>query len=259
VKALVFDCDGVLAETERDGHRVAFNAMFAEEGLGVSWSPEEYAEKLQVAGGRERLLRTCTDDFVRTHGLPTDPDELQRVVAGWHRRKTEIFVQMVHDGAVAPRPGVRRLAEEASEAGWRIGVASTSAVDSVRAIAFRALGETLFQDTVVVAGDMVERKKPAPDAYLHALSLLGSEPETSVAVEDSALGVASARAAGMPVVATQSHYTRDEDLSVARIVVGALGEPGGEPLAVVANTTSVPIDDHIGLEHLEACVVAWVS
>jgi HAD superfamily hydrolase (TIGR01509 family) len=259
VRALVFDCDGVLAETERDGHRVAFNQMFADEGLGVSWSVEEYGEKLVIAGGRERLMRLCTDDFVRAHGLPTDRQELEQVVRGWHRRKTEIFVRMVHDGLVAPRPGVRRLAEAAHEAGWGLAVASTSAEESVRAIAMRALGAVISTGVVVVAGDMVRQKKPAPDVYARALADLGTSPAESVAIEDAAIGVASARTAGMPVVATESHYTRDEELGGARIVVDSLGEPGCPPLAVRQNTTAVPIDDHIGLEHLESCIETWVS
>ncbi|HEX3929393.1 MAG TPA: HAD-IA family hydrolase [Nocardioides sp.] len=259
MKALVFDCDGVLAETERDGHRVAFNQMFDEQGLGLSWSTEDYAERLTVAGGRERLMRLCTDDFVRSHGLPTDPAELEGVVRGWHRRKTEIFVGMVRDGLLEPRPGVRRLAEDAHDAGWVLGVASTSAQESVCAIADRALGDLMPHHIVVVAGDMVAHKKPAPDVYVRALADLGSRPEDSAAIEDSAIGVASARAAGMSVVATQSHYTREEDLGGARIVVDSLGEPGGPQLRVVLNTTRVPVGDYVGVAHLEACVGAGVS
>lgn len=254
MRALVFDCDGVLAETERDGHRVAFNRMFDEQGLGLTWSVEEYAGKLAVAGGRERLMALCTDRFVRAHGLPTDRAELEDVVRGWHRRKTQLFVSMVADGLLEPRPGVRRLAEEAHEAGWLLGVASTSAEESVRAIATRALGPDLMSGAVLVAGDMVRRKKPAPDVYLHVLSDLGTDSGESVAIEDSAIGISSAIASGMPVVATQSHYTRGEDLDAARIVVDSLGEPGGAPLAVHRNNTAVAIGDRIRLDHLEACL-----
>ncbi|MCX4510746.1 HAD hydrolase-like protein [Streptomyces sp. NBC_01619] len=129
--ALIFDCDGVLADTERDGHLPAFNAAFEEFGLPVRWSDEEYAEKVKVGGGKERMRTLLTPDFVAA-GLPTDPAALEEQVAAWHRRKTEIYTGIIRGGDIPPRPGVRRLAAEAYEAGWTLAVASTSAEVSVR-------------------------------------------------------------------------------------------------------------------------------
>jgi HAD superfamily hydrolase (TIGR01509 family) len=259
MRALVFDCDGVLAETERDGHRVAFNQMFVAMGIDVQWDAEEYADKLRVAGGRERLLTLCTEDFVREHGLPTVRDELEREVARWHRLKTQLFVSLVNKGRLPAREGVRRLAESAHAEGWHLGVASTSAEESVRAIAQQALGDALMEDVVVIAGDAVAHKKPAPDVYLAALQRLEADAHACVAVEDSHIGVSAACAAGMAVVATQSHYTENEDLTAAGIIVSSLGEPGGPPVRVAKNSTNLQIEDCVAMSHIGQLAEAGVS
>lgn len=254
MKALVFDCDGVLAETERDGHRVAFNRAFAATGLPLEWSVEDYAVLLHTAGGKERIRAALHPDLVREHGLVKDTSALDDLVAAVHAEKTRIFLTMVADGLMPPRPGVRRLALAAAQDGWRIGVASTSAVASVDAIARRSLGEDIVGDCVLVAGDMVGAKKPAPDVYLEALRRLGVDSSAAVAVEDSEIGVRAAHSAGVATVATVSHYTADEDLGLARVVVDSLGEPGSGPLHVRNNATTVAIEDHIGVHHLAACL-----
>ena len=250
MRALIFDCDGVLAETERDGHRAAFNRMFAAEGVDFEWTEDDYASVLSVAGGKERLRRLCTDAFVERHGLPTEQAALDELVALWHRRKTQIFLDLVAEGRMPSRAGVRRLASEARAAGWRLAVASTSAVVSVEAIAEQVLGQELLGECVIAAGDMVENKKPAPDIYLHAARLLGIDAYDAVAVEDSHVGVSAAVAAGMRVVATVSHYTADEDLTAADIVVDGLGEPDGAAIAVYKNDTKTEIKTHVALEHV---------
>ncbi|MFN8191197.1 MAG: HAD-IA family hydrolase [Nocardioidaceae bacterium] len=254
MKALIFDCDGVLAETERDGHRVAFNRMFAEEHLDVEWTEEGYASALQVAGGKERLRQLCTPAFIEKHGLPGELAALDELVASWHRRKTEIFLELVAEGRMPSRAGVRRLAEEAHASGWRLAVASTSALESVEAIARQALGEDLVATCRIAAGDMVTDKKPAPAIYLHAASMLGVSPEDTVAVEDSRIGVNAAVAAGMRVVATVSHYTADEDLSAADVVVDGLGEPDGSPVTVYQNHIAAEINTHVSLDHVALMV-----
>ena len=144
IDLIIFDCDGVLAETERDGHRAAFNRMFAAEGLDFEWTEDDYALLLSVAGGKVRLRRLCTDAFVERHGLPTEQAALDELVALWHRRKTQIFLDLVAEGRMPSRAGVRRLASEARAAGWRLAVASTSAVVSVEAIAEQVLGRELL-------------------------------------------------------------------------------------------------------------------
>ncbi|MGE0218308.1 HAD-IA family hydrolase [Mycolicibacterium sp.] len=248
---LIFDCDGVLADTERDGHRVAFNRAFTESGLDFEWTVQSYAEALQVAGGKERMRAMLTPEFCRRHGLDDDPAALDELVAAWHQRKTEIFVQMSADGELPARPGVRRLAAAARAAGWQLAVASTSAHASVRGVLEHVMGAELAARFTVFAGDDVRAKKPAPDIYLLALQRLQLAAHQAVVVEDSAIGVRAALAAGPQVIATTSAYTADEDLSGACIVVSSLGEPGGEPLRVGKNDTDTPIVDHVGLAHLE--------
>ena len=123
--ALIFDCDGVLADTERFGHLPAFNQMFEEFDLPVRWSEEENGEKHAIAGGKERMMSLLTDDFVRDAGLPADPEGQKAAVADWHRRKTEIYTEMVASGRLPGRPCLARIAAEALYAGWALGVAST--------------------------------------------------------------------------------------------------------------------------------------
>jgi len=171
-------------------------------------------------------------------------------VALWHRRKTQIFLDLVAEGRMPSRAGVRRLASEARAAGWRLAVASTSAVVSVEAIAEQVLGQELLGECVIAAGDMVKNKKPAPDIYLHAARLLGIDAHDAVAVEDSHVGVTAAVGAGMRVVATVSHYTADEDLTAADIVIDGLGEPDGAAIAVYKNDTKTEIKNHVALEHV---------
>ena len=138
--ALIFDCDGVLADTERDGHRPAFNQTFAEAGLPVQWSEEDYADKLRIGGGKERMASLLTDEFVAANGLPADPEGQKELLAGWHRRKTEIYKEMVRAGRLPGRPGIARIVDEALQAGWSLAVASTSAEESVRAVLEHVVG-----------------------------------------------------------------------------------------------------------------------
>ncbi len=143
--ALIFDCDGVLADTERFGHLPAFNQMFAEMGVPVQWSEDEYADLLRIGGGKERMASILTPDFVERTGLPTSEAEQAVLVATWHRRKTDIYTERVRSGAMPPRPGVRRLSEQAAAAGWQLAVASTSAEPAVRSVLVHAVGETLAE------------------------------------------------------------------------------------------------------------------
>ena len=134
MSALVFDCDGVLADTERYGHLPAFNQTFREFSLPVEWSVEEYGRRLKIGGGKERMASLLTPEFVAVAGLPTDPDEQAAQIAAWHKRKTAIYTEMVAAGKLPPRPGIRRVITAAQDAGWKLGVASTSAEASVHAI-----------------------------------------------------------------------------------------------------------------------------
>ncbi|KOV67030.1 haloacid dehalogenase [Streptomyces sp. AS58] len=242
--ALIFDCDGVLADTERDGHLPAFNKMFEEFGLPVRWSEAEYAEKLKVGGGKERMRTLLTPDFIAAAGLPSDPDALEEQVLGWHRRKTEIYTHIIRSGDIPPRPGVRRVAAEAQEAGWTLAVASTSAEASVRSVLELAMGSELACHFGVFAGDIVQRKKPAPDIYALAVDRLGLDPKNVVAIEDSRNGMLAALSAGLTCAVTTSSYTEEEDFTGASLVVSSLGDP--PPDETVTRVLSDPTGAHPG-------------
>jgi HAD superfamily hydrolase (TIGR01509 family) len=254
VNTLIFDCDGVLSDTERDGHLPAFNQTFRELGLPVSWSEAEYGEKLRIGGGKERMASLLTESFVRAAGLPTEPEALEKEVARWHRRKTELYRERVASGALPPRPGVRRLIEEALGAGWQLAVASTSAEESVRAVLEVAAGQAnAARFAAVLAGDIVPRKKPAPDIYALALSRLGASVANAIVIEDSKNGLEAARALGLTTIITVNGYTAHEDFSGAALVLDQLGEPG-RPLRVLANASAARPVGCLGVPDLMACL-----
>lgn len=248
---LVLDCDGVLADTERDGHLPAFNATFEEVGLPVHWSEQEYGELLAIGGGKERLATLLVPGFVATAGLPEDPDGQRELVARWHRIKTARYTAMVADGLLPGRPGVARLVAAAAGAGWGLAVASTSAEVSVRAVLAHAVGDDLASRFSVFAGDVVPHKKPAPDIYLLALRELGADPDDVLVVEDSANGLRAALAAGLTTVVTVSSYTADEDFSGAALVVSSLGDLPDEPTVVLADPSHVGVRGQVELADLE--------
>jgi len=223
VKALFFDQDGTIVDTERDGHRVAFNQTFREFGYDFQWDEVKYYELLQVAGGKERMRRYLhTEGF----GVAVKPEEEDELIRKLHQRKTEIFIELIESGQLPPRPGVKRLMCEATHAGLAVGVCTTSDERAARAVARSVLRDVSLD--FVLAGDMVNRKKPDPEIYDLALQKTGLDPAECTAIEDSRNGVLAAKAAGMHVVATTNAYTEHEDLSEAEIVVTCLGDPDGK-------------------------------
>ncbi len=256
VKALIFDCDGVLADTARFGHLPAFNQMFAEFGLPVFWTEEEYGRKVLIGGGKERIASILTPAFVRDAGLPPDASELNSLVQSWHRRKTEIYTSLIDSGIIEPRPGIARVARAAAEHGIALAIASTSAETSVRAVLRRAVGEDDSHRFQIFAGDAVAAKKPAPDIYKLALAALAVPAEEAIAIEDSRNGMLSAQAAGLRTVITQSSYTQGEDFSGAALVVSSLGDPYGEPAVVKAAEAGVMPGDIVTLDDLIAVAAA---
>ena len=253
--ALVFDCDGVLADTERYGHLPAFNQTFREFGLPVQWSAEEYGRRLKIGGGKERMASLITPEFVSATGLPTDPAEQAIEVAKWHKRKTQLYTEMVAAGKLPPRPGIRRIIVAAQDAGWKLGVASTSAEASVHAILEYAIGaERAARFDVFLAGDCVSTKKPAPDIYLLALEKLGVDPAEVLVVEDSRNGLEAGHSAGLRCLITVNGYTEKEDFGEAALVVSSLGEPDGERTTVVANRSAARPGAYVTLVDLEACL-----
>jgi HAD superfamily hydrolase (TIGR01509 family) len=252
VPALIFDCDGVLADTERDGHRPAFNDTFVEVGLPVRWSEEEYGVKLRIGGGKERMASLLTEEFVRANGLPSSADAQRELLADWHRRKTARYKAIVLAGLLPARSGIARIVEEALDAGWTLAVASTSAEESVRAVLEQAVGARNAARFAVFAGDAVAAKKPDPAIYELTLQRLGIGPEDGIVIEDSRNGLLAAVGAGLRCVVTVSGYTADEDMSEAVLVVTSLGDPG-DPAHVLANRGAWQPGELITLADLEAC------
>lgn len=219
--AVLFDVDGTLVDSERHGHRVAFNEAFAEAGLDHRWSEEEYGRLLAVPGGRHRLAVYLTD-----RGY--DPEEAERLAADLHRRKTRRFTAACREGAVPPRPGVRRLLDELTGAGVTLGAVTTGSRAWVEPLLAQLFGAERF--ATVVTADEAPQRKPDPQAYEMALDALGLPSGRVVAVEDSRNGVLAAVRAGLTCLAVANDYTRHEDLSAAHAVVSGFGtedEPAG--------------------------------
>ncbi|MBR0750581.1 HAD family hydrolase [Bradyrhizobium jicamae] len=217
-RALIFDVDGTLAETE-EVHRRAFNEAFAEAGLTWHWDRGTYRQLLRVAGGKERIRA-----FDERNAIPL---LTFAEIAVLHRAKTERYTALVASGECPLRPGVEAMLAGARRRGQRLAIATTTTRDNVDALLSVALGQdlaSLFE--VIAAGDDVPRKKPAPDIYLAVLAQLGLAPSDCIAIEDSGNGLASASRAGIPVVITRSAYFPDDDWSGALLVVDDLAEIG---------------------------------
>ncbi|MEW1984624.1 HAD-IA family hydrolase [Pseudarthrobacter oxydans] len=249
--ALIFDCDGVLADTEQHGHLPAFNRTFTDFNVPVQWSVEEYAEKVKIGGGKERMRSILTPELAHSLGLKDDA-AVDEAILAWHQRKTAVYKDMVASGVMPARPGIARIVQEAHDAGWTLAVASTSAEPAVRAVLTHAVGEGLAKHFAVFAGDVVPAKKPAPDIYLLALRELNLDPDDAIVVEDSANGLRAALGAGLRTLVTVSGYTREEDFIGASLVVSSLGDPAGEATEVLANDAGVDVSGVVTLATLQA-------
>lgn len=222
LKALIFDIDGTLADTERDGHRVAFNAAFREAGLSWQWDVALYGELLAVTGGKERMVHYA-QKYAPELAAKAGFDNLVRKV---HVLKTEHYVQQVHAGRIPLRPGVGPLIREARAAGLRLAIATTTSPENVSALLRASLApdaESWFK--AIGCGDVVPAKKPAPDIYLWVLERLGLSAQDCLVFEDSANGLRAALGAGLATVVTDGEYTRGHDFSGAFAVLSDLGVP----------------------------------
>ncbi|MEM1369526.1 MAG: HAD-IA family hydrolase [Cyanobacteria bacterium P01_H01_bin.15] len=222
LQALIFDVDGTLADTERDGHRVAFNRAFQAAGLeDVEWSIELYSQLLSVTGGKERLRH-----YFQTMERERKFSDLDQTVKELHRLKTGYYKEIVMSGSIALRPGVKRLIEEARAAQVRLAIATTTTLENVTTLLKSSLDPSALDwFEVIAAGDMVPKKKPAPDIFEYALNHLSLEPSNCLAFEDSGHGLTSALTAGIPTLITVTDYTQNQNFTGAIAVLNNLGEP----------------------------------
>jgi len=221
MKAIIFDCDGVLADTERDGHRVAFNKAFAKKDLSIEWSVELYGKLLEVSGGKERMRH-----YFDNYGWPPEVADNDTLIKELHKLKTDYFIEIIESGQLPLRPGVARLIDEAIAANVALAICSTSHERAVNLVAEILLGpERKAHFSTILAGDVVSKKKPDPEIYNLASEILSLEPSECVVVEDTRIGLLAAKAAGMYCVITTNGYSKDEDFTEADIVVSELGDP----------------------------------
>jgi len=230
LQALLFDVDGTLSDTERDGHRVAFNMAFDEAGLDWNWSENLYGELLAVTGGKERI-RFYLEKFNTTF---EKPDNYDQFVKDLHAAKTKFYTQLMGEGKIPLRTGVERLINEAREVGMRMAVVTTTTPENVTALLTNTLGpdsESWFE--VIAAGDIVPAKKPAPDIYDWALEQMSLKPEQAIAFEDSYNGILSSVAANLRTIVTINEYTKNDDFSQAELVLNHMGETN-QPFEVLS-------------------------
>lgn len=223
LQGVILDVDGTLVDSERDGHRVAFNLAFEELGLPYRWDVELYGRLLEITGGQSRLHAYLEDQGVAE-------GEREELVPRLHARKTELFQQLIEEGGVTPRPGVPELLDDLASDGVRLGIATTGTRAWVEPLLARLFGLERFE--VVVTGDEAPVRKPDPSAYTLALDQMSLRPRGIVALEDSRNGLLAASAADLPCLVVVNDYTRSQDFEGAALVLDGFGSES-EPARVL--------------------------
>jgi HAD superfamily hydrolase (TIGR01509 family) len=240
LSALIFDVDGTLAETERDGHRVAFNESFLAHSLNWFWSDGLYGELLKITGGKERLA------YFIEHYQPDLPNEMpvETLINILHQEKNKRYLQILQTGKIPLRPGVLRLLNAARHSGVKLAIATTTTLENVHHLLSCAISPDAIEwFDVIAAGDVVAAKKPAPDIYFYALEKLQLPANECVAIEDSSNGLQAALQAKLTTVITVNDYTAKEDFAGAALVVNQLGESNAPCQAIAGSMAGNPCVD----------------
>ena len=220
IKAIIFDVDGTLADTE-EAHRISFNEAFAENHLDWNWDVALYGKLLKITGGKERIkffVETYRHEFKK----PTNYDDFVKKL---HQVKTQHYTKLLEQGKIPFRPNIKRLIAESRQLGLRLAIATTTSPENVFALLKSGLGEqgeSMFE--VIGCGDIVPQKKPAPDIYDWVLQKLNLKPAECIALEDSENGLRSSLAAGIKTFVTTTDYTRDQDFTGAAAVLPELSD-----------------------------------
>jgi HAD superfamily hydrolase (TIGR01509 family) len=239
IKAVLWDVDGTLAETERDGHLVAFNRAFEALNIPWRWTEQRYGELLAVTGGRERLLH----DMQVQADAPADRRRCEALATQVHQRKNEFYEEIVASGELRLRGGVRELLEECARAGLRTGIVTTTSRSNVEALFGRHFGNDWTSNVdALVCAEEAPKKKPDPQAYLLALDALQLRSQDAVAIEDAPAGVSSARTAGVPVIVARSYFFAAARFEGALAVGPSLSQTEGWNPAADRHSTRIGLD-----------------
>ncbi len=229
LKAIIFDVDGTLANTE-ETHRQAFNAAFNEFGLAYHWSEQEYAQRLSISGGKERIYAYLNEQDVN----PDIDQGIREYYLRIHQRKSEIYREKLVAGHIGLRKGVARLLEEANSKGLKLGIATCTSKSNVETLLKKALGgDVMSRFDAVATSDIVTDKKPSPVVYQFVLAQLGLSPDVCIAIEDTYNGNCAALAAGLQTVIITHAFTINDDFEGAQLILDNLGEPD-QPFSVIA-------------------------
>jgi len=249
LQAVVLDVDGTLVDSERDGHRVAFNRAFEEADLPDRWDVERYGELLAVTGGKHRL-----NAHFEEQGMPDDQRE--ELASRLHARKTELFIEMARQGEIEARPGVSELLDELQDADVRLAVATTGSREWVEPLLERLFGLERFE--LIVGGEDVPERKPDPSAHRMTLEQLDLPACAAPAIEDSDNGLRAARAAGLRCVIVVNDYTREQDFAAADLVLEGFGRPDA-PASVLADPHELDPPGRLDVETLRRLAAAGSS